>query len=191
MESGYHSALWFDLDGLFAQPASTEPFVLAASEVLRQYEIDVVCGPLLGGALLAHQLADLLGTKFWYTEPVKASEGAGLYRARYRLPHAFSNSRAGTRVALVDDVMSAGSSLRASFTALHELGATVVVVGTLLMLGTVGQQYFAQQNVPTHAVVCDEFDVWPPERCPLCAAGSPLERVAGQQAHAGPDDAAR
>jgi hypothetical protein len=72
--------------------------------------------------------------------------------------------------------MSAGSSLRASFAELQS-HADVVAVGALMQLGSVGANYFAEQNIPVKAVGQHAFDVWSPAECPHCAAGTPLEHV--------------
>jgi orotate phosphoribosyltransferase len=177
MESGYHSALWLDLDALFANPDRVRPFVSALADSLRSYRAQVVCGPLLGGAFLAQNIAELLGAEFWYTEPVSRAETTGLYGAQYRLPAAFVGRATQPRVAVVDDVMSAGSSLRATLAALREQGCDVVVAGALLILGTVGVKYFADQNVPVEGVARGELEMWTPADCPHCAVGVPLERV--------------
>jgi orotate phosphoribosyltransferase len=179
MESGYHSSLWLDLDALFASPARIEPLVTALANSLRAHPADAVCGPLLGGAFLAQSVSASVGLEFWYTEPVeRIGAGDGLYRAQYRLPPAFISRVAGKRVVLVDDVMSAGSSLRATDNVLRQHGADVVAVGALLMLGDVGATYFAERGVPVEAVAHDKFEMWSPEACPHCAEGLPLEGVA-------------
>jgi orotate phosphoribosyltransferase len=177
MESGYHSALWLDLDALFAAPDRVRPFVTALADALSAYRLDAVCGPLLGGAFLAQRVAEVLGAEFWYTEPASASAQPGLFRARYRLPAAFTNRFAHPRVALVDDVMSAGSSLRASLTDLRDRGIDVVAVGALLVLGDIGAAYFAEQGIPVEAVVRDEIEMWSPADCPQCARGVHLESL--------------
>ena len=177
MESGFHSALWLDLDALFASPARVEPFVGALADLLRPHRIDAVCGPLLGGAFLAQRVAQLLDVEFWYTTPATSDERPGLFRARYRLPPAFSNRLSRARLALVDDVMSAGSSLRATYAELHDR-TEIVAVGTLLQLGRVGADYFGELGVPVRSVVQHVFEMWSPAECPHCAAGTPLESVA-------------
>lgn len=178
MESGLHSAVWLDLDALFASPGRVEPFIAVLADVLRPFRVDAVCGPLLGGAFLAQRLAQMLETEFWYTEPAAPAVREGLYRARYRLPRAFANRLSRPRVALVDDVMSAGSSLRATYSELH--GSTdVVAVGSLLQLGTVGASYFGELRIPVRTVVQQAFEMWSSAECPHCANGVPLESVAG------------
>ena len=175
LESGYHGGLWLDLDGLFADPERIEPFVAALAAALRRHEADVICGPLQGGAELAQHVAGTLGAEFCFTERA-SDEGGGLYSARYRLPSAFAERIRGRRVAMVDDVMSAGSSLRATFAELQTHGADPVVAGALLVLGSRGTDYFSERGIPVEAVARDAYDFWPPNACPMCAAGEPLER---------------
>lgn len=177
LESGHHSTLWLDLDALFAEPSRIEPFVSSLVSALQAHDVSVVCGPLLGGAFLAHLIASDLGLEFCFTERVMPTESGGLYQARYRLPHAFRQRLSGKRVAMVDDVMSAGSALRGTYTELQAHGALPVVAGALLVLGTVGASYFDDKGVPVEAAARDDYELWSPEKCPLCAKGVPLEDV--------------
>lgn len=64
LESGHHSALWLDLDPLFAVPQRISPFVTDLTASLRPYNVAAVCGPLLGGAFLAQMIAHALRVGF-------------------------------------------------------------------------------------------------------------------------------
>jgi orotate phosphoribosyltransferase len=178
LESGHHGGLWLDLDSLFADSRRIEPFVEALAGALQPYKVSWVCGPLLGGAFLAQLVARRLAAEFCFTERVLPAESRGLYPARYRLPPAFVARVRGQRVALVDDVMSAGSALRGTHAELEAHGATPVVVGALLVLGETGAAFFAERGVPLEAVARDDYDLWLPAECPLCAAGMALEDIA-------------
>lgn len=177
LESGHHGGLWLDLDPLFADTRRIAPFVAALADSLWRYEVDAVCGPLLGGAFLAQLVAHRLGTEFFFTERVAPPDGDGLYQVRYILPRALAGRVRGKRVAIVDDVMSAGSALRGTHAELRSHGATVVAAGALLVLGTAGAAYFAGEGIAVEAGARDEYPLWLPESCPLCAAGVPLEDV--------------
>jgi orotate phosphoribosyltransferase len=177
MESGCHSDLWLDLDTLFTEPPRLAPFVERLVTLLRPFTVDAVCGPLLGGAFLAQWVARELGAEFWYTTPVR-STAEGLFTVRYALPAMLVQRVSGRRVAMVDDVMSAGSSLRATHAELEARGAEPVAAGALLVLGTVGEQYFTERDLPVIAAARSDFNSWSPEDCPQCAAGVALERVA-------------
>ena len=102
----------------------------------------------------------------------------GLYKASYRLPPAFADRLAGKRVAMVDDVMSAGSALRGTYAELQAHEAVAVVAGALLVLGSTGAGFFAQRGVAVEAVARDEYELWTPAECPLCLRRLPLEDVA-------------
>ncbi len=178
LESGYHSELWLDLDALFADLKRIEPFVAQLSQSLRQYNVAVVCGPLLGGAFLAQLVAQTLGVEFCFTERVLPANANGFYPASYRLPPAFAARVRDKQVAIVDDVMSAGSALRGTYTELHAHGAVTAVASALMVLGDTGAEFFGKQQVPVEAVVRERYELWLPSACPLCVAGAPLENVA-------------
>jgi orotate phosphoribosyltransferase len=179
LESGYHARRWLDLDALFAEPPRIMPFVDALARQLRAHDAAVVCGPLLGGAFLAQLVAHALGVEFCFTEREAPPPGDALFGARYRLPPAFRRRVPGRRVAMVDDVMSAGSALRGTYETLRRFGAEPVAAGALLVLGRAGADHFAGLGVPVEAVARDEFELWRPDACPLCAAGEALEDPGG------------
>ena len=177
LESGHHGGLWLDLDPLFARPRRIEPFVVSLTRALRPHAVTAVCGPLLGGAFLAQLVARALDVEFCFTERVMPSQPAGLYPVRYRLPMALARRVQGKRIAIVDDVMSAGSALKGTWEELRAHGAAPVVAGALLVLGSTGADFFAERGLAVEAVARDDYPLWLPARCPLCASGVPLEDI--------------
>ena len=176
LESGYHSGVWLTLDELFVDSTTVAPLIAALAERIRPYGVDAVCGPLLGGAFLALSLAPQLGARFYCTEPVIRSHGEGeLFAAEYRLPRTLQSSVRGQRVAVVDDVMSAGSSIRATVTALDAAGASPEVIGALLVLGEDGWNHFTRDGFSVETLERRSFEMWRPGECPLCRSGEPLE----------------
>lgn len=101
-----------------------------------------------------------------------------MFAATYTLPIGLVARVAGERVAVVDDLISAGSSVRAVLTELLSSGASVSVVGSLLVLGTKAIDYFASVDVPVVALERREFAAWLPGACPLCEGGIQLENPA-------------
>ena len=174
LESGYHTDLWFTLDALFVAPAALAPQVAALADQLRLYQPTAVCGPLLGGAFLAHALAAHMGLRFYFSQPAPGARGDGLFTAAYSLPLDLRRRVAGERIALVDDVISAGSSVRATLTELTAAGATTVVVGGLAILGQRALEHFAAQGMPLVTLARHDFNLWLPADCPLCQAHEPL-----------------
>ena len=64
--------------------------------------------------------------------------------AAYSLPRAFAGRAGRKRVAIVDDVMSAGSALRGTHDALVAQGAEVIVAAAFLILGSEGAAFFTK-----------------------------------------------
>jgi orotate phosphoribosyltransferase len=179
LESGYHTDLWLTLDALFADPLRVAPLVTALADQLRPQAVSAVCGPLVGGAFLAQAMATALGVGFYYTEPRTGPADAGLFKAEYQLPPGLRRRARGERVAVVDDVISAGSSVRATVAALTAAGSSTAVVAALLVLGNEAVAHFAALGVPVEALARRDFVLWQPSDCPLCREGLPLEDPRG------------
>jgi orotate phosphoribosyltransferase len=175
LESGHHGRRWLDLDGLFTEPARIGPFVDALATTLREHQPEAVCGPLLGGAFLAQMLAARLACEFLFTERVPSAEAEGFYGARYCLPRGLRDRARGRRIAIVDDAISAGSSVRATYDELRALGGRPVVVGALLSLGSAALPFFEPLGIPIESVTRMPYEMWAPAECPLCASGQLLE----------------
>ena len=166
-----HSDVWFDLDAVFADTRRMTPSIYWLADALRTHAPTAVCGPLRGGAFLAHAIASRLRVRFLFTERIEAAEGEGLFTARYRVPPAFRASLEGQRIAVVDDMISAGSSVRATIETLTEAKAEVVAVATMYLPGSVAAAHFAGTGLPLIAMERFEFHLWTPQECPLCAQG--------------------
>lgn len=187
LESGYHTDLWLSLDMLFLDPRAIAPLITELAGRLDPYRVSAVCGPLVGGAFLAVALAAELGSRFYFTQPTPGTGATGLFTAEYGLPHELQRRAGGERIAVVDDVISAGSSVRATIAALTAAGARTVAVGSLLVLGSAGLDYFSGNAIPVEALEHYDFTLWEPISCPLCEAGTLLEDPTGFPAARVPD----
>jgi orotate phosphoribosyltransferase len=78
-------------------------------------------------------------------------------------------------VAVVDDVVNAGSATRATVADLRAAGATVVAIGAMLVLGDRASEYAEREGVPLVSVEALPNHIWVPDACPLCARAEPLE----------------
>jgi orotate phosphoribosyltransferase len=171
--------VWLDLDLLFRHPRHVAALAARLTAALAPHRPDVVCGPLVGGTLVAQLVAGALDVDLCWTERSAADGGEpGLYGARYEVPAAQRPGLDGATVAVVDDVVNAGSAVRATVDAVEACGAEVVAVGALLVLGDAVPRWAAARGLPLERVTARANAIWTPEACPRCAAGEPLERVA-------------
>jgi orotate phosphoribosyltransferase len=80
----------------------------------------------------------------------------------------------GKRVAIVNDVINAGSAVRGAFTGLVDCGAQPVAIGTLLTLGSWAAEFAAVENLALETLASLPNTVWEPSDCPLCKKGIQL-----------------
>jgi orotate phosphoribosyltransferase len=177
LESGHHGDLWFQLETLCLHSRELRPFGARLAAQLVRYEVEVVCGPLVEGAFVALLVALELGCDFAYAERFADTTREGLFPVEYRLPRALQPVVKGKRVAIVNDVISAGSAVRGTYSDLQAIGANVVAIGSLLALGDAISEFAAGQGVALELLERMPNNLWTPSQCPLCAAGTPLEIV--------------
>jgi orotate phosphoribosyltransferase len=135
----------------------------------------VTIGPTTGGVILAHEVGRNLGTRGVFAESVTAADGT----AHRELRRGF-RINPGERVALVDDVVTTGTSLLEMIPLIEASGGEIVAIVVIvdrsgeldeLISPTTGKTYNAtalwQLNLPTYEAGA--------ETCPGCRAGLPLE----------------
>lgn len=184
LESGLHSDHWSDLGGLFIDSEKVIAPVSQLADRLRVHEVEAVCGPLAGGAFLAQLLAQEMGVEFYYAEPGNSGASQGLFTATYVLPPVQVARARRRRVAVVDDAISAGSSVRACTDALERAGARVVVVGAFVAFGETAINHFAARRIPVVTLARRTYHLWSPADCPLCQGGIALTDPRGSEADA-------
>jgi orotate phosphoribosyltransferase len=175
LESGHHGNLWLDLELLFLRPKAVQPLALELARRLAALRFDAVCGPLIEGAFVAQLVAAELDVEFAYAEPVPASGHPGLYPVRYHIPGPLRSRLRGRTVAVVNDVINAGSAVRGTFLGLHECGARPAAIGALLVLGDWSPRFAAENGIPLETLATHPNEIWSPDDCPMCADGQPLD----------------
>jgi len=115
LESGHHGDLWLDLESLCLHPERIQPLAERLAQRLAALKVDIICGPLVKGAFVAFLVAAELGRRFCYTERSDRSNGDGLFPVGYRLPHPLRGLVQQERVAIVNDVINAGSAVARHF----------------------------------------------------------------------------
>jgi orotate phosphoribosyltransferase len=116
-----------------------------------------------------------LGVQFTYTVPRPSPSNDTLYPVAYRLPLTVAPLVKGKRVAIVDDVINAGSAVRGTYHALTEAGAKPAIVGTLLILGEAAQPFLRSNGIKLERLATLPNPLWEPANCPLCAHGILLD----------------
>jgi orotate phosphoribosyltransferase len=168
LTSGLHSPVYWEKFQVLQYPAYTEKLCRMIADRFRESHVDVVAGPTTGGVILAYEVGKQLGVRGIFAE--KGESGGREFRRGFRISP-------GERVLIVDDVMTAGGSLRDTIDAVKRLGGDVVGIGVLVDRSP-GKLEF---GVPFFS--CHRADVitYEPQECPLCAAGIPLVKPGSSQ----------
>ena len=173
LESGHHGDLWLDLESLCLRPLAARALAAQLAGRLAPYRPDIICGPLVEGAFIGLLVAGELDAEFVYTQPQRYPDAGRLFPLHYRLPAGLRRMQ-GRRVAIVNDVINAGSAVRGTLVDLTECSAEVVAIGTLLALGSSPAELAHEASLPLETLASKSNNLWTPEICPLCRDGVPL-----------------
>jgi len=104
---------------------------------------------------------------------VYGAKGVSRGKRRVTLPVEFQRLiRPGTRVLLIEDLVSSGSTLNLLIELVEQLGSQVVGVGCLWRRTSVE----VEDGKPVFSLVSRDFPTYAPETCPLCKKGVPLNQ---------------
>lgn len=164
--SGKHGDTYLEKFNLLRNPLATSKACEFFADAFRDKDIDVVVGPTTGGILLAFETARQMGIASAYAE--RASDGASGREIRRGTTFA-----PGSRVVVVDDILTTGGSVRETLGALEAHDVEVVAIGVLVDRSA-GATTFG--DIPLVAIASQKFDAWDVDACPLCEQGIPLEK---------------
>ncbi len=159
LSSGLHSDRFIQKFRIFEDPPTAEAVGAALAERLRPYDPQVVVSAAVGGILPGYIVARHLGVRTIFTEK---EGGVPTLRRGFALSP-------GERVAIVEDVMTTGKSTAEVIEVVKAHGAQVVAIGAVVKRGN------AELPYPVSALLELPLADYPPEECPRCRAGAPLE----------------
>ena len=163
LTSGNHSDRYFEKFNVLNQPQRVDVLCRELAARLSDTNPDVVLGPTTLGILLAYEVAKHLGVPAAYGE--RSADGKRfLRRAEHIAP--------GQRIAVVDDVLTTGGSVRECIDLVESQGAVLCGVG-LLVDRSGGKVTFP---APTRALLSLEVTSYPPDAVPEWLAAIPITR---------------
>jgi orotate phosphoribosyltransferase len=173
--NGYHGAVYLNPHQLFRQPSTIWRFAQDLLDVIPGSYLEaaeVVAGPVMGGALLAHTIAGLLDSRREITRPPTlfapftcGPDGVNSLSQLYR------RQIAGKRVLLADDIRNTGLTLSRCAALVREAGGTVVATCEIY------DRLEAIVDIGVPNVALAEYRApanYPADQCPLCKAGQAI-----------------
>jgi orotate phosphoribosyltransferase len=167
--NGYHGRVYINPHGILRQPSLIWRLSQDLIDVLPDDVIgatEVVAGPVLGGALLAHTIAGLLDSRRSLSLP--PTSFAPLMPKGEGMRPFYHSVVAGKRVLLADDVRNTGKTFERGKAVIEAAGGTVIATCQIYDR----LEALAALNVPNYALA--EYkapDNYPVSECPMCRAG--------------------
>ena len=158
LTSGKHSNKYMQCAKIFQHPDISAQISKDLAEKFEEYDIDIVIGPAVGGIILAYEVARQLEVRALFAE---RENGAMTLRRGFEI-------KPGSRVLVVEDVITTGGSVKEVIDVVRQVGGEVVAVASVVDRSG-GKVLF---DVPFKSAIKIDIDTFEPDECPMCKAGS-------------------
>jgi len=162
LTSGVHSDTYIQCAQVMQYPGFMNNLCSELGKKFRGNDIDVIVGPAIGGIIMAHVMAQVLGP--WVRAIFTERENG-----KMRLRRSFE-IKEGEKVLVVEDVTTTGSSVREVIEIVKSRKGKVVGVGVLIDRSG-GRVNF---GVKTEKLLTVDIKTYLPEECPLCKKEVPI-----------------
>ncbi|MPN11178.1 Orotate phosphoribosyltransferase [bioreactor metagenome] len=159
LTSGRHSDKYMQCARLFENIKYSELLCSELASRFRDKKIDMTIGPALGGVIIAYETARALGVKNIFAE---RQDSVMTIRRGFEIPK-------GTRVLVLEDVVTTGGSVQEVIDVVRAHGGEVVGVGVIVDRSA-GKVDF---GVPLESIISMEVVSYAADECPLCKLGTP------------------
>lgn len=170
LPSGHHAPEYIDKVLVTTEPSFTEGLGAVIAKHFAAWPVDVVLSTGLGALILAHCVA-----RFHPSHPslAYATKDVAGRRREVILPQEFQKFiRPGTKVLIVEDLITTGETLKLLIRLVERRGGQVAGIGCLW------QRNSSKVDLakPVFSLVSRDFLTYEPGACPLCTQGLPLNR---------------
>ena len=167
LPSGQHTTEYIEKTLVTTEPSFTEGLGAVIAKHFAQWPVDIVLSTGPGALILSHCVARAHPSR---PVVIYGTKGLAGGKRRVTLPVEFQRLlRAGSKVLLVEDLVSTGSTLNLLIDLVEQRGAQVVGVGCLWRRTSVDVS-----GRPVFSLVSRDFPTYTPAECPLCRKGVPL-----------------
>ena len=167
LPSGQHTSEYIEKTLVTTEPSFTEGLGAVIAKHFAQWPVDVVLSTGPGALILSHCVARAHPAR---PVVIYGTKGLAAGKRRVTLPVEFQRLlRPGSKVLLVEDLVSTGSTLNLLIDLVEQRNAQVVGVGCLWRRTSVDLD-----GRPVFSLVSRDFPTYTPEECPLCRKGVPL-----------------
>ena len=173
LSSGNHSNRYLQSAKVLEDPKRATILAEALAQIIQEsnIKVDTVCAPALGGILAGYELARALGVRSIFVE---RKNGTMELRRGFEV-------QKDEAILICEDIITTGGSAMEAANIIETLGANVIAFASLANRGfckregsnTVPKKECKlPKDKPLFALDDFTFEMFLPEECPLCKAGS-------------------
>ena len=154
LSSGRHSANYVQCAKLLRFPNKAKEVLSVVAKKLEDKEIDVICGPAMGGVIVSYELGRQLNKESIFTERV---DNIMALRRGFEI-------KKGSKILIAEDVVTTGKSTLETVKVLEALGAKVVGLACIV------ERMNKDNDFPLEVYSAIKLDIqtYGEDECPLC-----------------------
>jgi orotate phosphoribosyltransferase len=176
--SGRHLSLYINKDAIYPHTGETFRLCQLFAEKVKDLDVDVVVGPVIGGVILsqlvAYHLSNMKGKDILGLYAEKTPEGGMTLISRRN----YDKLVRGKRVLVVEDITNTGGSAKKTVDAVREVEGEVVAVAAIANRNPaqVNEQFLGAPFRPLCVFQAESYDE---KDCPMCKADMPINTQVG------------
>ncbi|MDD4271542.1 MAG: orotidine-5'-phosphate decarboxylase [Patescibacteria group bacterium] len=174
---GGHGKAYVNKDDIYVDPDQLSLLCKEIAYQARDWGINVVCGPTVGGVLVANRVTEWL-RRFTGDVSIMAVFADESPDGRV-LKRGYPSRVLGRRVLVVEDVLNTGGSAAATVKAVQAAGGEVVSCFALCNRSADKKATTELIGVTLDALLEVDMDNFPADACPYCEQGRPINQELG------------
>lgn len=172
--SGLHGSSYMNKDAVYPYTDDISKLCKELAGKFKDYNVEAVVSPAIGGVILtqwvAHFLSELTENTILAVYAEKTEDKKSFVFTRN-----YDELIKGKKVLIVDDILTAGTSIKKTIDAIGDAGAQIVGAGVLCNRGGINEV----EGMPVTSLFDFKMESWLAEDCLLCKKKIPVNRKLG------------
>ena len=181
-QAGYHCRDYVAKDRITLNPLAIDEIGRMLADLMKNYEIDTVAVPAVGGVVLGHVVARYLSNfkgKLVNSIFVERTGEKNLDNSyRYEVTRCHGEYVYEKNIAVLEDIMNSGATVKNVITCIQNAGGIVTIVGVVRNRGEMKAGDFGE-NIDLINLSTIKLETYDSNKCPLCASGVPINTTFG------------
>ncbi len=180
--SGKHGGVYIRKDKLYPYSTLTSQVCKLIAESVKDWPIEVVAGPSLGGIILsqwtAYHLSKLKKKEILSVFTEKSYDGKQVFDRSQVFKRGYDDVVKGRNVLVVEDLTNTGGSVKKVVDKVKEVGGKVV--GVYVLVNRVPDLVNSKMmGSPFHSLAIYKAEAYEEKDCPLCKKNIPINSEVG------------